>query len=201
LPQFSPRQYEGILANRANLEGQPLTRSIVAWANKEGENRLRQIVDRWNVAAYVSRRQIFEEALWAHAERKYYVVVPALIAQAEGIVRTSLGVAMSGVAQSYHFEKVRKQFASRLRTLTKLTKKEKMSVGHIRAFENNHNIAVVESVFESFNPATDPVPVTLNRHAIAHGIALDYGTEEQSTKAFLFLDMLHALCVQVEETI
>lgn len=201
LPQLSPFQYQGILANRMSLQGESLTDSIVAWANKPGEHRLQEIVSSWSLRAFTMRHHIFEEALWAHEHEKYHVTLPVLLAQIEGIVRMSLAVATGGAPQSFDFKKVRNGFAAKLKTLGKLTKKQKISIGHIRAAENFHNLAVVEKIFESFNSATDPVPSALNRHAVAHGIAIDYGTRENSTKALLFLDMLHALCAQVEENV
>jgi len=200
LPQFSARHYQTLLEDRAKITAESLTASIINWANKAGEDRLQRIVAGWSLSAFLERKAIFAEALWAHGQAKYFVSVPPLIAQAEGIVRTSLHVATKGAQQSYYFEKVRKEFARKLKTVAKLTKKQKVSTHHIRAVENYHNLAVVENVFASFNPASDPVPKTLNRHAIAHGISTDYGTLEQSTKTILFLDMLHALCAQVEET-
>jgi hypothetical protein len=45
-----------------------------------------------------------------------------------------------------------------------------------------------------------PPSEILNRHAILHGVDVDYASEENSLRAFLFLDTLHLLADQQNET-
>jgi hypothetical protein len=196
LPQLTGRQYIHLLDHKERLSAESLTAALVSFANKPGKGHLRGVVQAWNVPAFQTRAHILDECLWAHEQEKFSVAVATSLVQVEGIVRQSLHVDLGGPGQ--RFEKVRGRFATSFHRIERLPKGTPMRVDDLRAIENFYNLKALESLFKPFHPGKHALPATLNRHAIAHGLSSGFGTLENSTKCLLLLDMLHALCKQLE---
>lgn len=54
------------------------------------------------------------------------------------------------------------------------------------------------ALYDGYDPPPGVEPRTLNRHAVLHGIARRYGTEQNATKLFLLL-VLMAECFQLKD--
>lgn len=54
------------------------------------------------------------------------------------------------------------------------------------------------ALYATYAPESHQEPDGLLRHAVAHGLWLNYGKVELSTRLFLLLDMLHSMLRQLE---
>ena len=198
LPDLSTHQCIELLKLKDQLDEQSLTASLVLFANNPKHQRLRKALARWTVSAFKSRLAIFDECLWAHEHQKYSLVVGTALIHIEGIVRDCIRDVTGEIDQPFRFDRVRKQFAECVRAIERFPDDQPLTLEDLRALQNYHNLTVLERLFEPFDPRSSPVREALNRHVIAHGVSVNYGTLESATKALLLLNMLHSMCVDAE---
>ena len=157
---------------------------------------LRHRVDTWGTNELFRRRDdVFKEAIWAHATRKYALSVSALMPQVEGVVTEWIHGQAPGT-------QVPRKEISKLKKMEEIVMaKYKMSLTDsliVRSFVDFMVGGPMLSTFNDwFGPLLDPFP---NRHAIAHGrFIADYFSEENSIKVFLLLDTFYALISDKEQ--
>jgi hypothetical protein len=127
----------------------------------------------WSRHPILARREdVLRQALEAHTRGLYALVVPVLIAQAEGIVADLAGHAgpMGGGPLKQHVER--------------LAARDRWTELMISAFWKD----VLLERFEHGDPAPP-----LSRHAILHGGDTRYGTERNSQTTILLIDHLRLL--------
>jgi hypothetical protein len=133
------------------------------------------------------RSYLIREALAAHSAGKYALSIPVLLAQAEGISNELLGVSVFGkhrggpATASAHRQHLSEP------CLDPNSFKATVLLGPLEVLSG---LAMGVSDHEELRARAEPTFGTLNRHAVAHGISLDYGTEENSLRAVLLLDFL-----------
>lgn len=121
------------------------------------------------VEIFPTRAHILVQAFNAHRQGLYYVSVPTLLAQADGLCLNFLGEHFFSASRSHPD----KQF-EKLASLDVLTK------AMLAPFFHKTSIRLSEkSRPENFDK--------LNRHLVLHGESLDYGTEVRSLQAIALL--------------
>ncbi len=168
-------------------------KAIVEAAEKSGVTAVADAVDRYFVQKYDSeeisrmldswrqknalreRIEILEQAIQVHNHGYYYVSVPAILAQIEGIIadNTKHVGQMSGTKLIKYLEK---QFGDKEQT----------------SLENSY-LSFCNSVLYTRFGHKQPISSKFSRHAIIHGGDTEYGTEAGSLKAILTFDTLQAL--------
>ena len=154
---------------------------------------LNEMVGEWYDVEYFGRRRhIIDDALEAHLSGKYTLSVPALLPHVEGIGATILGtIPGSG-----------KKIASEIKMIVQQDHSDLDAVGRDVAME------VLEQLYTWIDFAAFAMELqkrgvveerSLHRHAILHGVEVDYGSEENSLKTFLLLDELHMLASEQEK--
>lgn len=171
-----------------------LTDLIVRFANRNKGQDLVEMVEGWNVTAFKRREVIFRDALWAHKRKKYTLTVPALIPHLEGIVREVVG---SSKRARNGFKVVQNKFRNRFKQASSAPLGHRVTYDEVRALENFYNLGALEQIYRRFTPVP-AAKLALNRHGIAHGLWLDYGSIQASTKILLLFDMLHSMLQQLE---
>ena len=117
----------------------------------------------------LARAHVFRQVFIAHRKGLYYVTVPTLLAQADGVCLDLLG--------EHFFIKNRHKGRERFAKLADL---EVLTKALLAPFFNDTNIrASSKERPKGFDG--------LNRHLVLHGESFDYGTEARSLQAVAFL--------------
>ena len=148
-----------------------------------------QIIAKWfENKIFANRSQIIQDALEAHISGKYTLSIPTLLPQVEGILSSIIGKSAGKLINLLKeaFGKVEPDFLSSVAEdmLLKLAKSPFLLHG------------IEPSYFspEKYSEWLDKRGIleenTLNRHAILHGIQINYATKLNSLRTFLLLDSL-----------
>ena len=159
---------------------------MILQAYKEDEwALLREVVTGWQQnPLFAPRMHIIEDALEAHLSGKYTLSIPALLPQIEGIARNFIGKPRgSKTILVEAIEKGEFGFITS-RTIELLQKYIRNTAYHYVPFDEFEEWLKERSLLEE---------KTLHRHAILHGVQLNYASEMNSLRAFLLLDVLSAL--------
>lgn len=143
---------------------------------------LRLKIQEWRSKRLLIRRMhILEAAVTAHGRGEYVLSIPALLAQAEGIIAD--GFRHPGrMGSATYAEYVQRLFDS--------GEKGQIAVAvnkGVQAFWQG----VLYTPFGHGQPITSP----LSRHAVLHGGDVDYGTPERSLMAILLVDLFQGAFV------
>lgn len=188
--------YEHIVQKQDSVTAEEITKIIVKFFNHEKAKKLGQIVESWNAAPFTLREQFFDEALWAHQNARFNLSVSVLIGQVEGLIRDFVATKYAFTHRSFY--RVRGVFSSRFKVLTELLTENTATVEEVNAIVNYHNLKKLDELYDAYDPSSHHKSERLRRHAVAHGLSLNYGTVELSTRLFLLLDMLHSMVKQIE---
>ena len=140
--------------------------------------RLRSIIAGWNdQPLFEARRHIIEHARWAHAKGRWYLVIPILLTQIEGVLQDF--AAEEGLPKK--------------RTVKKIAKALHLEDADPKQVISNTWLAQLDAMFASGYYKTRPRQRGLRRNAILHGHELHYGSELRSTQLFLQLHTIHWL--------
>ena len=141
------------------------------------DDSVRGMLAVWSVKHLLSRRlHILTAAVNAHCREDFWLSVPVLLAQAEGIVAD--GFNHKGRMNSNTYTRYR---AELFRATDDDLVPEAVNEALIRF--------CVGVVYVAFAHG-EPVSSTLSRHAILHGGDVDYGTAANSLKVLLLIDFL-----------
>ncbi|MEM8534896.1 MAG: hypothetical protein AAGF95_28915 [Chloroflexota bacterium] len=187
------------LANRKEqLTSEDIDKYITDYVNQDNHHLLTNIVRSWKVDFFQLRKDIFEQALWAHTHSKYAITVPALVIQVEGIIRELVKTSDNGFT-SWGIQKVIERFEKNFKQLESIPRKEEMKFGDLTAIMNYYNLKTIERLYGDYDPKNHTNPQDINRHAVAHGLWLNYSDRTTSTKLFLLLDMIHSMVQRFRE--
>lgn len=183
----------------AQVTPDALTKIIVDSVNSDECGDLTDIVNAWTLPSYEARKAIFQDALWAHKEGKYTLTVPTLVVQVEGIIREFISSEDSFT--SYRFPAIKARFDQKFIQITHTTTNPTLvTPEQLQGIINYYNLAALERLFTNYQPDAHVEPADINRHAASHGLWINYGTIEHSTKLFLLLDMLYSMLQQLSTT-
>ena len=140
-----------------------------------GNGQLRRLLLSWENQRLLSRRiPILKQAVEAHMAGQYWVSVPALLPQIEGIIPERYGHKKGSKCRSTHLkEHLEKLLATQRPTFLD---------GWMRSFYTE--VLLAKFIYGG------PTSSSLSRHAILHGYDTTYGTAENSLKAILTFDFL-----------
>lgn len=138
-----------------------------------GVQALEGILEGWRRRRWLQPRlRILEESISGHKSGLYFLTVPALFAQIEGIIAEGFG--HRGRMKSQDYEKYLEQLLDTPLPEHRAVKKFMLDV-----------------VLASFVWGMQ-VSLPLSRHAILHGYDTRYGTKENSLKVILLFDYIQA---------
>jgi len=187
--------YLKLLEVKEHVTPEWLTSVITAEFNRDNCLELEKMVRSWSTEPFVKRRDIFDDALWAHRLGKYTLTVPTLMLQVEGIIRhfmeSSYGV------RAYRFADVKARFRERVRAIEELPEEEELSFAQLQLLANYYNLEYLDTVFSRYDPSQHVEPGDLNRNAMYHGLWITYASMGFSTKLFLLLDTLESVLGQL----
>ncbi|NMB40940.1 MAG: hypothetical protein GX996_03280 [Firmicutes bacterium] len=146
------------------------------FVRKYNSKGILRMLDSWRRKKALGERiEILEQAIQVHNYGCYYVSVPIILAQIEGIIadNTKHFGQMSGTKLIEYLEKEFKD-------------KEQYSI------ENSYLNFCKLVLYKRFGHQ-QPISSKFSRHAIIHGGDIKYGTEAGSLKAILTFDTLQAL--------
>lgn len=135
------------------------------------------------------RALILADAFQAHSEGRYNLSIPTMLAQADGIGATLLGL-------EHFFTRRPPGAASRLHGILNSISVRGRALPVFAAFEpfldflRYHTSLTERTDQRDQHRSADPAFGPLNRHGVLHGIDTDYGTEANSLRAIALLDYL-----------
>jgi len=149
----------------------------------------REIVDRACSAPITNTRcDLLQPALSAHLHADYILSVPVLLAQVEGAYREWLGAV--GQQRNSPFRKASAQELADIRGVLDVS--DLLLYEHLGTFSR----VIPEQLAASVQSPADLTTLRqrfplgfLSRHAVMHGIDINYGSEENSIKALFVLDV------------
>lgn len=158
--------------------GQP--EEINDYLIKYYSSNLKRIISVLN-KRHPTRHEIFDEIHNSYNEKKYFVTIPCILSQVDGIC----------------FDYTKKKFFIRNHRLPQvLPELEKMSNSFLDLFlsplKNQTPIMTIEENVKNF-------PSKLNRHEIIHGVNTTYGTELNSLKCISLLKYISDLLIDTNE--
>lgn len=138
------------------------------------EETLNEKLDLWKTKNWlIARIPILEEVIKAHLNGNYWLSIPGILPQIEGVI-------------AYAFKYAGYSFSKKRKTYIDLLFKEEFPFTHIhktiKSFMNN-------IIFIDFGHGSSPKSF-LSRDAILHGGDTSYGTAENSLKMILLFDYL-----------
>lgn len=138
------------------------------------EGFLQSLLRSWQTSGLFQRRvRLLGEALRAHELGMYGVAIPTLLAQFEGLV-----IEIQGHTGETKYSQV-KSFVAGLG-------RDEGSLGDMLSYFVNETLLA-----KFFHGFTAP---PFSRHAILHGVDVNYATETNSRTAILLLDYLKVIC-------
>lgn len=180
------------LAAHGQDSAEDVAKLFIEYYEQDDWAPLRDMVSGWQGVAYFDERQhIIQDALDAHLQGKYTLVVPALLAQIEGIASAILGVAagspkqlIESTIEDEHTDVLRA--ASKDALITFVTSQ----AGYARIEPDDFT----PDRFPKWLEATgEPPGQSMNRHAVLHGVHVNYNSKENSLRVFLLLDAFYYL--------
>lgn len=145
------------------------------------ETLLNNMLNQWkNNPCLVKRMPIIDMSMEAHFQGKYYLSIPALLAQIEGIIASGFN------HEGYMGERTLKNY------IEQLSRSNNEIIGEIfKSFYLNYILAGFAHGSEANS--------SLSRHAILHGGDISYGTKENSLKTIILLDYLQDALKQIKD--
>jgi AcrR family transcriptional regulator len=175
------------LKEQGELSADTLKQVILEYFREDNGAALEEMLDEWrDDPRFAPRMHIFEDALEAHLAGKYTLSVPTLLPHIEGIASCIVGIKPGSPSKIMdRVEEVIVEDSWILRRVAEdvLVKEIKKSYGYLD-FDNFDEELKKEGRTEG---------QLLHRHAILHGVQVNYASEENSLRAFLLLDELHRL--------
>ena len=163
---------------QGQLDAASLQQVIVEEYRRDHYDLLRIAVESWrDNDPFSARMPIIEDALQAHIDGKFTLSVPALLPHIEGIVCEILG----SDAQLAMQEKAEQAIKDNYPQLA--------PIAEVQAILRH-----LGGLYANFVPLAYQQGSPLNRHAILHGVELNYARVENSLRVFLILDVL-SCCV------
>lgn len=170
--------YHSIMALIDQGQTRKVDKFICNWFSEKNFRQLNLLTKRWDNNPYFHhRRTVYRQALKAHKMRLYNLSVAALLPQIEGIAvdflqgeaglkregKTAIMkvIALGGSDTAYD-ERIKEGLVDFLRTST---------------YEQTEHVL--------------PSGLELNRHGVLHGLHTRYGTEANSLRAFLWLEVIY----------
>jgi hypothetical protein len=183
-----------------------LDKLIPEYFRRDDHAPLSEMVGSWYL--YVEdRRQVFEDALWAHKQERYTLSIPALAAQVEGILR-ELAQRYGGPSNEWETRFYRLLGYNRDQPPRAWTPEEVLPefldlplaerIKRADDLRNHFTLVRINALYEEGNFTNPVFASSVNRHAILHGVFLNFG-EVESLKLFFVLDLLHEAVGTYEE--
>lgn len=180
-----------------DINQKDLTDYLVKYHNEKDCIELDNLIKSWKLDEFNEKKEIFEDALWAHKKSKFTLTVPTLTVQVEGVLRNYFDPEFKPQIDGYR-RKLKKKY-----TQTMKNKNEKLS--YVDIFDNftkMQNIKFLKNCIDTFTESfwgEKPRDFDdIHRNALLHGQCKNY-TREMSTKLFLFLDMIHYILSDLEK--
>lgn len=143
--------------------------------------RLLALVRGWDSELlFQPRHHLFLEALWAHRQGRWYLSIPLLLTQIEGILQ-DFG-AQTGLPNRTPVKKIARELHLETRDFTRILSATWQ--------------AQLDEIFGSGYYKTEHKQQGLRRNAILHGLELRYASEVRSLQLFLQLDTIHWLITE-----
>ncbi len=183
---FSPREFKKLSISSKRITSKGVMRRVLELFDnrKKMEKKLKE----WsNLESFSRRVKILKGAFSSYERKEYENAIYALLPQTEGVVWDFL---ISSNPMEGEMEELIK-FQNRKFVTVEAVMREMM-----KTVSDQEKIPFYKWVkFAQYKEAGD-----LNRHAVEHGIAIDFGSRENFFKLFFFLDFLHYMLSKCEKS-
>ena len=155
---------------------------------------LNRFVENWRDNKYFApRMRIIEDALEAHVNGKFTLSIPTLFAQAEGIASEILNSpTFAGRTGKIMTKVVEDKYGDWAKAVSKNILLDFIQSN--RGFGRINKEHFTRKRFLEWLESTGRVEEdSANRHAVLHGVQINYATKENSLRCFLLLDMLSGM--------
>lgn len=177
------------LASNEETSVEMVEEVFLKYFEKNNWEMLQAMIESWKVYPFAQRKHIIHDAFDAHKSGKYTLSIPALLPQTEGILSSIYGKE-AGRPYKLFDETIQQEYPDVLNNIAK-----------------DILLKFVTSLYKGIKPehfTTDKLPLWLesegikeidfmNRHAILHGIHVNYASKINSLRVFLLLDSLYSL--------
>lgn len=135
---------------------------------------------------YPQRKIIFDEILSSHKQKMFYVSIPCLLAQVDGICHDSTTKKFFlKVKKNNWLPEIAEEFSNISNSVVEMFLSPILNHTPINACESD----------------LDKYPIHLNRHEILHGVDLTYGVEKNSLKCLSLLKYFSDLLSSIEKEV
>lgn len=180
------------IAESGDATPERIVSAFVEYYEDDEWAKLKGMVSSWHDNHYfVDRMHIITDALEAHLDGKYTLVIPALLSQVEGIASSILETP-AGRSTELVKSAVTDRQGEFLRAASKdiLIKFVTSPMGYgsvpTRYF-------TPEKFHEWLESKGVPESQSINRHGILHGVDVHYDSKEKSLRVFLLLDVFYGM--------
>ena len=167
--------------------------AIVEYYEAEAFSQLRDMVESWeDNPQFAGRLHIIKDALDAHIAGKYSLSIPALLPQVEGILTSIVGKRnpkVDGGMEKWAGAAIEKGYGTlELEVYKDALIRYITGIKFYGSIRPDYFTPVEYSNWLKTNGLKGSQ--VLNRHAILHGVQIDYASKENSLRAFFILDVL-----------
>ena len=167
-----------------------ITETFFKYFEEDQWNVLREIVGSWETHPYFKNRMpILRDALEAHIEGKYTLTVPTLLTQVEGVASSILKKTAGHTVDIMKNVVKNIDYGEFLQAALK-----DILIDFITSLAGYATIKpeyfTPEKFSELLKAKGQLESQVMNRHAILHGVQINYASKENSLRAFLLLDAL-----------
>jgi hypothetical protein len=154
---------------------------------------IRSLSEKWfNIDAFSQRKQLINEAIFAHENKLYHLSINTLLPQLEGII-TDWEYSIKNNQGPVLF-----RVQSKIKNFTDIVSSSNNTYIHHSIVNSTNSFLLEGFMLTTFKNWTDPLDVSFpNRHAITHGrYEKDLYTVENSIKVFLLLDTISHIILE-----
>jgi len=193
-PSMSMDLFDLLKAVTESEEASPdcLASTIVEYYADGEWAELDEMISSWQDNPYFTNRMhIINDALDAHIDGKYTLVIPALLSQVEGIASSILETpagSSTGLVKCAVTERLGEFWKAPMKD--NLIKFITSPAGYGSVGKKEPGYFTVEKFPEWLKSKGVSGSQSINRHGILHGVHVDYASKENSLRVFLLLDVL-----------
>jgi len=179
------------LVNNGNPTSENIEKVFIGFYEEDNWQLLRDLVDYWGKHPnFAKRMEIIRDALDAHIAGKYTLSIPTLLPQIEGLLSSLTGEPAGKPTKTFKAE-IEKRYDDIIPSLSKdiLLSLATSPILYGSTGKDSHYFTP-EKFPEWLAHEGLTINQVFNRHAILHGVQIEYASKINSLKTFMLLDVI-----------
>ena len=178
------------ISTQHNLVAQKIEKSFLNYYSMKNYLNIKNMVKSWKkVSFFTSRMKIINDARDAHINHKYTLSIPAMLPQIEGIL-SDLTQKPAGRPGKIFEETLMERYSDVNKHISKNIV-HKLALGSALYGNVPSDYFMPEKYAKWVLKGKNEDDFVINRHAILHGVQVNYATASNSLRTFLLLDILY----------